>query len=67
MKVSEFERHIENLKKDNDVLRDRLHDLKIDSNSQENNNKDTNDNEDKYQDEEIMEMNKKLGVLNKDY
>jgi septal ring factor EnvC (AmiA/AmiB activator) len=67
VKVSEFERHIENLKKDNDVLRDRLHDLKIDSNSQENNNKDTNDNEDKYQDEEIMEMNKKLGVLNKDY
>jgi len=29
--VSDHERHIEKLKQDNDMLRDRLHDLKIDS------------------------------------
>lgn len=64
VKVSEFERHIENLKKDNDILRERLHELKIDT--QDNDSKDVNE-QDKYQDEEIMEMNKKIGVLNKDY
>lgn len=31
VKVSEFERHIEKLKKDNDELRERLHQLKIDT------------------------------------
>jgi hypothetical protein len=35
VKVSEFERHIEQLKTDNDVLRDRLHTLKIDSQAAE--------------------------------
>ena len=53
VKVSEFERHIEKLKKDNDVLRDRLHDLKIDT-SQAN---EDDEGVDKFQDEEIMEMN----------
>jgi septation ring formation regulator EzrA len=33
VKVSEFERHIEKLKTDNDELRERLHVLKIDNNT----------------------------------
>ena len=65
VKVSEFERHIENLKKDNDVLRERLHELKIDTQDAAD-NKDTNE-QDKYQDEEIMDMNQKITHLNKDY
>lgn len=31
MNVSESERHIDKLKKDNEMLRDRLHNLKIDA------------------------------------
>jgi hypothetical protein len=52
-KVSEFERHMENLKRDNDVLKERLHELHIDSQSGEN----AEANADKFQDdEEINEL-----------
>jgi hypothetical protein len=64
MQVSEFERHIENLKKDNDVLRDRLHELKIDGESNENEGESAID---KFQDEELLEMQRKIQVQNKDY
>ena len=51
-KVSEFERHMENLKKDNDVLKERLHELHIDSQSNQEESP-----SDKFQDdEEINDM-----------
>ena len=62
--VSESERKVDKLKKDNDELRARLHELKIDS--QENaENKEAD--ETKYQDEDIMEMRQKIAHQKKDY
>jgi len=63
VKVSEFERHIEQLKTDNDVLRDRLHTLKIDSQAAEG---DTTGIE-KFQDEEIIEMNSTITEQNREF
>jgi hypothetical protein len=62
VKVSEFERHIEKLKKDNDELRERLHELKIDT-SQPNDDK----SEQNFQDEEIIEMRKNIVDKGKEY
>lgn len=57
--VSESEAKIDRLKKDNDELRARLHDLKIQSESN-NNTEATGDS--KFQDEDIVEMNKTIST-----
>ena len=62
--VSESEAKIDRLKKDNDELRARLHDLKIQSESN-NNSEQTGDS--KFQDEDIVEMNKTISTQNKDF
>ena len=56
--VSESERHIDKLKKDNEELRGRLHDLKIDAGE---------GGSGLAVDEEIMELNGSLGNVQKDY
>jgi len=65
VKVSEFERGIENLKTDNDTLRDRLHNLKIDSQATQDNNDDTGIS--KFNDEELIEMNNSIQSQKKEY
>lgn len=62
--VSESEAKIDRLKKDNDELRARLHDLKIQSESN-NNSEQTGDS--KFQDEDIVEMNSTITTQNKDF
>ena len=58
MNVSESERHIDKLKKDNEELRGRLHELKIDAGEQ---------NGGGMMDEEIIELNSTLSNVQKDY
>lgn len=60
MNVSESERHIDKLKKDNEELRGRLHELKIDAG--ENGNSGAG-----MMDEEILELNSTLANVQKDY
>ena len=62
--VSESERKVDLLKKQNDELRARLHELKIDThdNTQEDKNLTTD-----YHDEEITEMQKKIVDQKKEY
>ena len=62
VKVSEFERHIEKLKKDNDELRERLHDLKIDTSQPSEDKSQQN-----FQDEEIIDMRKNIIDKGKEY
>ena len=62
--VSESEAKIDRLKKDNDELRARLHDLKIQSESN-NNTEEVGDN--KFQDEDIVDMNKTISQQNKEF
>ena len=62
VKVSEFERHIEKLKKDNDELRERLHELKIDTSQPSEDKSQQN-----FQDEEIIEMRKNIVDKGKEY
>ena len=62
MAVSESERKIDKLKKDNEELRGRLHELQIDTTS----NMETTM-QGQPMDEEIIEMNKDLTNLQKDY
>ena len=58
MNVSESERKTDKLKKENDELRARLHDLKIDS---EANAENADENlENKFQDEDIVEMKNRI-------
>lgn len=59
MNVSESERHIDKLKKDNEELRGRLHELKIDAGESGTGNG--------MMDEEIMELNQTLQSVQKDY
>lgn len=58
MNVSESERHIDKLKKDNEELRGRLHELKIDAGESSSNG---------MMDEELIELNNKLSNAQKDY
>ncbi len=58
MNVSESERHIDKLKKDNEELRGRLHELKIDAGESNSNG---------MMDEELIELNNKLSNAQKDY
>ena len=60
--VSESERKTDKLKKDNDELRARLHDLKIDSESHT-----AEAGEKQYQDEDIVEMQAKIANQKKDF
>jgi uncharacterized coiled-coil protein SlyX len=60
MNVSESERSIDKLKKDNEELRGRLHELKIDAG--ENGAAGAG-----FQDEEIIELNSTLANVQKDY
>jgi hypothetical protein len=57
--VSESEAKIDRLKKDNDELRARLHDLKIQSESN-NNQEEAGDN--KFQDEDIVDMKRTIAT-----
>lgn len=59
MNVSESERSIDKLKKDNEELRGRLHELKIDAGE--------NGAGAGFQDEEIIELNNNLANVQKDY
>ncbi len=61
MNVSESERSIDKLKKDNEELRGRLHELKIDAG--ENGAAGAGG----FQDEEIIELNNTLANVQKDY
>ena len=62
MAVSESERKIDKLKKDNEELRSRLHELQIDTTTgSEATGADT------LMDEEIIEMNHTLSNIQKDY
>jgi hypothetical protein len=61
--VSESERKTDKLKKENDELRNRLHDLKIDSEANANNA----DAASKFQDEDILEAQAKIAEQNKQY
>jgi predicted RNase H-like nuclease (RuvC/YqgF family) len=58
MNVSESERHIDKLKKDNEELRARLHELKIDAGESGGAG---------LMDEEIIELNSTLSNVQKDY
>lgn len=60
MAVSESERKIDKLKKDNEELRGRLHELQIDVTAGA-------ENGGSMMDEEIIEMNNNLGNVKKDY
>ena len=62
VKVSEFERQIEKLKVDNDLLRDRLHSLKIDSQQA-----DSNAGVERFHDEEIINMSNQINGSKKDF
>ena len=62
VKVSEFERQIEKLKVDNDLLRDRLHSLKIDSQQA-----DSNAGVERFHDEEIITMSNQINGSKKDF
>lgn len=66
MAVSESERKIDKLKKDNEELRSRLHDLQIDTNAGAAGDKSTTASS-HMMDEEIMELNHTVGDLDKDY
>ncbi len=59
MNVSESERSIDKLKKDNEELRNRLHELKIDAGE--------NGAGSGMMDEEIVELNQTLANVQKDY
>jgi len=59
MNVSESERSIDKLKKDNEELRGRLHELKIDAGENGSGNG--------MMDEEIIELNQTLANVQKDY
>ena len=61
MNVSESERHIDKLKKDNEELRGRLHELKIDAGESGAGNGSG------AMDEDIIELNTTLGNVQKDY
>ena len=62
-KVSEFERHMENLKKDNEVLKTRLDELHIDTNEVQNEPDDH-----KFQDdEEIMQLRQNIEAKKRDF
>jgi hypothetical protein len=63
--VSESERKVDKLKKENDELRNRLHDLKIDSEANANN--ESTDAASKFQDEDILEAQAKIAEQNKQY
>lgn len=74
MAVSESERKIDKLKKDNEELRGRLHELQIDVTSNDNANASTANNSAKgnqadsqMMDEEIIELNNTLNMVKKDY
>jgi hypothetical protein len=60
MNVSESERHIDKLKKDNEELRGRLHELKIDAGE-------SGAGGSGMMDEEIIELNSTLASVQKDY
>jgi predicted RNase H-like nuclease (RuvC/YqgF family) len=60
MNVSESERHIDKLKKDNEELRSRLHELKIDAGE-------SGAGGAGMMDEEIIELNQTLSNVQKDY
>jgi len=62
MNVSESERHIDKLKKDNEELRGRLHELKIDAGESG-----AGGNNGAVMDEEIIELNNSLSSVQKDY
>lgn len=65
MAVSESERKIDKLKKDNEELRGRLHELQIDVTSDNANNKAGQGSQ--MMDEEIIELNSNLNGVKKDY
>jgi len=65
--VSESERKTDKLKKDNDELRNRLHELKIDSEANANNAENAEANESKFQDEDILEAQAKITEQKKMY
>lgn len=65
MAVSESERKIDKLKKDNEELRGRLHELQIDVTSDNGNNKAGQGSQ--MMDEEIIELNSNLNGVKKDY
>jgi predicted RNase H-like nuclease (RuvC/YqgF family) len=62
MNVSESERHIDKLKKDNEELRGRLHELKIDAGESG-----AGGSNGAMMDEEIIELNSQLQAAQKDY
>ena len=62
MAVSESERKIDKLKKDNEELRSRLHELQIDTTTGS-----ETTGADSVMDEEIIEMNHTLSNIQKDY
>lgn len=63
MAVSESERKIDKLKKDNEELRSRLHELQIDTTT----GAESGAGADNMMDEEIIEMNHTLSNIQKDY
>ena len=63
MAVSESERKVDKLKKDNEELRSRLHELQIDTTT----GSDATTAADSMMDEEIIEMNHTLSNIQKDY
>jgi len=63
--VAESDRKIDNLKKENDYLRERLHDLRIESQAVEGDGKDNA--EDKFQDTDIIEMRTNISSQQKEY
>ena len=65
--VSESERKTDKLKKDNDELRNRLHELKIDSEANANNADSADANVSKFQDEDILEAQAKIAEQKKQF
>jgi len=63
--VNDSDKKVDMLKKDNEMLRNRLHDLKIDSEANAAAAQEAGDNQ--FQDEDILEMQEMIGKQSRDY
>lgn len=67
LNVSDSDRKSDKLKKDNETLRARLHELKIDAESAEKDGEDNKDKETKFQDEDILESQAQIAAQKKEF
>ena len=63
--VNDSDKKVDMLKKDNEMLRNRLHDLKIDSEANAAAAQEAGDNQ--FQDEDILEMQESISKQSRDY